>query len=101
MTATVRTDGNRLVIAGQVTADNVISLRRQGESWLVSLPPATRAVADLSAAAPASSVLLSLLLCWQRAAGRQGVGLQFAGIPGELAELSRLNGVSRWLTNCP
>ncbi|MFW5824289.1 MAG: STAS domain-containing protein [Marinobacter sp.] len=98
MTATVRADGNRLALAGGVTADNVAGLRQQGEAWLASLPPASSAVVDLSAVASASSLLLSLLLCWQRAAVRQSLELSFSGAPEDLMALSRLNGVSRWLT---
>lgn len=98
MTASAEPDGNRLALAGRVTADNVLAIRRRGESWLASLPPGTSASVDLSAITVASSVMLSLLLCLHRRAGQQQVTLTFAGTPEDLSGLSRLNGVSRWLT---
>lgn len=101
MTASVRKAGERLELAGRVTADNVAELRRQGESWLAERASGAAVTIDLSSVSTASSLLLSLLLCWRRAASRQSMTLTFEGAPEQLLELSRLNGVSRWLTGSP
>lgn len=98
MSASARPDGDRLALAGSVTADNVMALRDSGESWLASLSAGSRATVDLSGVAAASSVLLSLLLCLHRRADDQQVLLTFTDMPDDLAGLSRLNGVSSWLT---
>ena len=101
MTACVRKAGERLELAGRITADNVAELRRQGESWLAERASGAAVTIDLSSVSTASSLLLSLLLCWRRAASRQSMTLTFEGVPEQLLELSRLNGVSRWLTGSP
>lgn len=98
MSASAEPDGNRLALAGRVTADNVLAIRKRGEAWLASLPAGASASVDLTAVTTASSVLLSLLLCLHRRAGHGQVTLTFAGTPDDLSGLSRLNGVSRWLT---
>lgn len=98
MSASVEPDGNRLTLAGRVTADNVLAIRQRGEAWLASLAPEAPASVDLSAVTTASSVLLSLLLCLRRQADQQQVALTFVGTPDDVAGLSHLNGVSHWLT---
>lgn len=98
MTASAEPDGNRLALTGRITADNVLAIRQRGEAWLASLSPGAPASVDLAAVTTASSVLLSLLLCLHRRADQRQVTLTFAGTPDDLAGLSHLNGVSRWLT---
>ncbi|MFC4259573.1 STAS domain-containing protein [Marinobacter lacisalsi] len=98
MSASAEPDGNRLALAGQITADNVLAIRQRGEAWLASLTPGVPASVDLSAVTTASSVLLSLLLCLRRFADQRQVTLTFAGTPDDLVGLSHLNGISRWLT---
>lgn len=98
MSVSAESEGNRFALSGRITADNVLAVRKRGEAWLASLPSGTSARVDLSAVTTASSVLLSLLLCLHRRAGRQQVTLDFIGTPDDLSGLSRLNGVSRWLT---
>lgn len=98
MIASADPDGNRLALAGRITADNVLAIRKRGEAWVASLSPGAAASVELSAVTTASSVLLSLLLCLHRRAEEQQVTLTFSGTPDDLSGLSRLNGVSRWLT---
>ncbi|SFR51788.1 phospholipid transport system transporter-binding protein [Marinobacter daqiaonensis] len=98
MKASVTEEGNRLILGGVVTADNALALRQQGERWLSSRTRGDRLSVDLSAVESASSVLLSLLLCWLREARRMNLTLAVKGASGQLLELSRLNGVSHWLT---
>lgn len=98
MSASAEADGSRLVLAGRITAGNVSAVRRRGGGWLATLSPGASARVDLAAVTTASSVVLSLLLCLRRRAGQRQVTLTFAGTPEDLVGLSRLNGVSRWLT---
>ncbi len=98
MTASVRVAGERLELAGQVTADNVVCLRQQGEDWLSRQSGQSVVTIDLSSVSTASSLLLSLLLCWHRAAAARSQTLTYEGASPDLLELSRLNGVSSWLT---
>lgn len=98
MSASVEPDGARLTLQGRITAGNVLGVRRRGEGWLATLAPGTQAVIDLSALTSASSVLLSLLLCLHRCAGRRRVEISFVQVPDDLSGLAQLNGVSRWLT---
>lgn len=98
MTAQAEPDGDRLALAGRIHADNVVDIRRRGEQWLASRSPGSNACVDLSAVTGASSVLLSLLLCLRRRADSLQITLTYAGARGDLLELARLNGVSRWLT---
>ncbi|MGM0569674.1 lipid asymmetry maintenance protein MlaB [Marinobacter sp.] len=101
MTASVRVAGERLELAGQVTADNVVDLRRQGEDWLSRQPGQVAVTIDLTSVSTASSLLLSLLLCWRRAAEGRSQSLTYEGASPDLLELSRLNGVASWLTGSP
>ena len=98
MSASVKVADDRLELSGQVTADNAVALRRQGEDWLARLAPQAPAAVDLSAVTSASSLLLSLLLCWGRAAKVRSQQLTFEGGSDHLLELARLNGVAGWLT---
>ncbi len=98
MDATVEGQSGTLSLSGRITADNVVALRDQGEQWLARHGDGGAVTVDLTGVESASSVLLSLLLCWHRAAASEGLQLHYAGVSGDLAELSRLNGVSRWLT---
>ena len=98
MNASAQPAGDCLTLAGRIHAGNVLEIRRRGESWLASLSSGTNARVDLAATSTASSVLLSLLLCLHREAARRQVPLTFTGVPDDLLGLSRLNGVSRWLT---
>lgn len=98
MSASAEPDGNRLVLAGRITAGNTLAIRQRGEAWLAYMAPGARASVDLLAVTTASSALLSLLLCLCRRAGQRQVTLTFTGTSDDLVGLSRLNGVSRWLT---
>ena len=84
MTASVRKAGERLELAGRVTADNVAELRRQGESWLAERASGAAVTIDLSSVSTASSLLLSLLLCWHRAASRSTAATAATAITARL-----------------
>ncbi|WP_166264346.1 STAS domain-containing protein [Marinobacter caseinilyticus] len=90
------TAGAGLALRGRVTADNAVSLRRDGEQKIASLGKVIEV--DLSQVAEAHSILLSLLLCWQRAAHQQGKTITFTGAGDRLHALSALSGLDENLS---
>ncbi len=88
--------GGRMVVAGAVDAANVVALRQQGEALIAA--ERRDLVIDLSALETANSVVLSMLLCWQRLASSEGVGLTFEGVTGRLASLAALSNLDGELT---
>lgn len=78
-----------LVLTGEVDPATVLSLRKQGEALIASASgPLT---VDLGGLANAHSVVLSLLLCWQRCAQLRGLALSFRGVSDKLASLAALS----------
>ncbi|MBU2954508.1 STAS domain-containing protein [Marinobacter sp. F3R08] len=78
-----------LVVSGEVTIDTVVGVRRQGEKLISSVTSSL--VVDLGGLVTAHSVVLSMLLCWQRLARRAGISLSFRGVSGPLASLAALS----------
>lgn len=83
-----------LALRGSVSAANVQGLRRQGESLMAGMAGGQALTIDLSGLLSASSVLLSLLLCWGRYASSLGQDVSFEGASADLRELAQLNGVA-------
>lgn len=81
-------DGD-LVVSGEVTTDTVIGLRKEGEKLIRSV--SADLVVDLDGLITAHSVVLSMLLCWQRLARQTGISLSFRGVSGRLASLAALS----------
>lgn len=88
------TDGT-LAVCGQVTADNVVVLRSEGERWLGSFDREVEI--NLAGVENAHSIVLSLLLCWQRAANARNQNLIYSGISERLLSLCALSGLSQHL----
>ena len=86
-----RVDGH-LQLLGPVTPGNVLALRKQGEA-VISQSGGGSLQLDLGHVQAASSLLLSLLLCWQRAARRQQCSLTFSQAPARLVSLAALSGL--------
>lgn len=84
-----------LTVCGQITADNVVALRSEGERWLSSL--GREIEINLAGVENAHSILLSLLLCWQRAANARHQSLTYSGIGERLLSLCALSGLSQHL----
>ncbi|AOY87095.1 NTP-binding protein [Marinobacter salinus] len=78
-----------LVVTGEVTADTVVGLRKEGEKLIGTV--AADLVVDLENLAEAHSIVLSLLLCWQRLAGQRGIALSYRGVSDRLASLAALS----------
>lgn len=78
-----------LVVTGEVSADTVVTLRKQGEKLIGTA--SGNLVVDLDGLVTAHSVVLSMLLCWQRLAHQAGLSLSFRGVSGRLASLAALS----------
>ncbi len=66
-------------------------LRAEGERLLGQAPAAV--VIDLGGVSRSTTVALSLLLCWVRAASVAGKSLRFRGMPASLLDVARLSGL--------
>jgi phospholipid transport system transporter-binding protein len=83
-------DGNRLIVSGAVTIENVVKLTELGsamlnqEDWVIDMQQVTEV--DSSA--------VSMLLEWHRRAHRQNGQIQFTNLPEALKSLAQLYGVS-------
>lgn len=93
--ASVNADAGQLRLAGEVTAVNAVALRRQGEAVIAGA--SGDVVVDLSGLRDAHSIVLSLLMCWQRAATAARRNLRFSGANSQLAALARLSGLLGYL----
>jgi len=88
-TPSVTLAGPVLAVTGEVDADSVIALRAQGETLIrQATGPLT---IDLSGLATAHSVVLSMLLCWQRLARELQCPLTFRGASQRLVSLAALS----------
>ena len=85
----VTLEGQTLVVSGEVNADSVVALRKEGEQ-LISQAAGPLTV-DLSGLATAHSTVLSMLLCWQRLAGQRSLQLAFRGGSERLVSLAALS----------
>lgn len=78
-----------LTVSGQVDAATVVPLRREGEQLIKTVN--ADLVVDLGNLETAHSVVLSMLLCWQRLAQKRHVSLTYRGVSGRLASLAALS----------
>ncbi|MDI9244938.1 STAS domain-containing protein [Marinobacter sp. CHS3-4] len=85
-------DGNRLKVDGEITSENVVGIRKEGER-LLAQNAGKELIVDLSDLGAAHSVVLSLLLCWFRRAGANSLNLRLEGVTGRLLSLASLSGL--------
>ncbi|MED5467219.1 MAG: STAS domain-containing protein, partial [Pseudomonadota bacterium] len=78
-------DGATLRVTGDVDADTVLALRKQGEQEIQQADGTLEV--DLSGLGTAHSVVLSMLLCWQRLALSRHCHLSFTGASERLRSL--------------
>ncbi|MFV8570472.1 STAS domain-containing protein [Marinobacter sp. SBS5] len=91
----VSLEGSVLSVAGEVNANTVIELRKQGEK-LISGAQGPLTV-DLAKLATAHSVVLSMLMCWQRLGQTKQVVLSFEGASDRLQSLAALSNLEAHL----
>lgn len=97
--ALVTLAGDRLTVSGDIDPLTAVAVRKQGEALI--LGSKTDLTVDLSAMGTAHSVVLSLLLCWQRLARGRGQALQFTGVSERLGSLAALSGLDDQLPGFP
>ncbi|MGM0773909.1 lipid asymmetry maintenance protein MlaB [Marinobacter sp.] len=97
--ATLVLDGDRLTISGDIDPLTVVALRKEGEALI--LGSKADLVVDLAAMTTAHSVVLSLLLCWQRLARGRSQSLEFTGVGQRLGSLAALSGLDGQLPGFP
>jgi phospholipid transport system transporter-binding protein len=83
-------DGNKLVVQGPVTIDNVVEITQQG----ASLFDGNDLIVDLKKVTEVDSAIVSMLLEWLRNARNQNHQLQFMHVPQNLASLIQLYGIA-------
>lgn len=88
--AMVSCEGDRIIVQGSVTIDNVVAITQQG----VALFDEHHWVIDLNKVTGVDSTIISMLLEWLRAARQKGYLLQFINMPASLESLIQLYGVA-------
>lgn len=78
-------------LAGEVTTDNALVLRHEGERALKDASASL--VVDLAGISRSTSAAISVLLCWMRAADRLGKKIQFANMPDKMFDVARVSGL--------
>lgn len=86
---------NVLTISGAVNADTVGALRTKGEELISTA--GKELVVDLERLETAHSVVLSMLLCWQRLARQRRVSLSYRAASERLASLAALSNLGSQL----
>lgn len=82
---------NILVLRGEVTAANVMDIRKAGESIIGRMP--SSGVVELSELGSANAVTLSLILAWLRAAKQKNRSVVIRGMPKKLFDMARVSGL--------
>lgn len=85
-----------LTVSGDVDTESVLALRRKGEQLIKTVNQDL--VVDLGSLRTAHSVVLSMLLCWQRLANARGVALSYRGVSDRLASLAALSNLDDQLS---
>jgi phospholipid transport system transporter-binding protein len=86
---------NVLAVSGAVTAQTVGALRARGEKLISTA--GKELVVDLERLETAHSVVLSMLLCWQRLARQRGVSLSYRAVSERLTSLAALSNLGSQL----
>lgn len=90
----ISVDGERCVLEGPVTLENVVAVLEEGARVLPATP---RIVIDLARVTEVDSAAVSLLLEWRRTVERDGRTIAFENLPDNLTSLARLYGVTELL----
>jgi Predicted NTP binding protein (contains STAS domain) len=83
-------EGGELSVEGSITINNVVAMVGQG----IALFDRDNMVIDLARVTEVDSSAVSMLLEWQREAGRRNCPMRFANIPLNLRSLVQLYGLS-------
>ena len=80
-----------LALSGDITSDNVVSIRRKGEGVISKM--SSSAVVNLAGLATANTLTLSLLLAWVRCARQQNMTLTITQPSSKLFDMARVSGL--------
>jgi len=83
-------DGDRVIVHGSVTIDNVVMLTQNG----MALFDDRLLTIDLEKVTVVDSTIISMLLEWLRATRKNNYPLQFINMPESLKSLIQLYGVA-------
>ena len=83
-------EGDKLIVAGSVTVQNVVGLMQQGLKRLDS----DHLCVDLQKVTEVDSTAISMLFEWLRAAEKRNCRLEFIHFPQSLESLMQLYGVT-------
>lgn len=83
-------DGDRVIVHGPVTIDNVVMLTQNG----IALFDDRLLTIDLEKVTEVDSTIISMLLEWLRATHKNNHPLQFINMPESLKSLIQLYGVA-------
>lgn len=83
-------DGDRVIMNGPVTIDNVVMLTQNG----IALFDDRLVTIDLEKVTEVDSTIISMLLEWLRATRKNSHPLQFVNMPESLKSLIQLYGVA-------
>ena len=89
-TATIFFDGDRVIVDGAVTVDNVVALTKQG----IALFEGRSLTVDLKKVTEVDSTAISMLLEWLRAVRYNNDSLRIINTPQNLGSLIQLYGVA-------
>lgn len=85
-----------LKLSGTLLEPEVRAVRKEGERLLGELRGGECTV-DVAGLENASSIVLSLMLCWKREAVRRNIDLRFEGANERLRDLAEMSHVSGYL----
>lgn len=91
MAASLRLDGDRLLLEGAVDFANAASLQQQGFDLLHKAGKAV--TVDLSGLGSENSITLAVVVQWQRAAAKAGKSLQLVGVPDQFKAIVGVSGL--------
>jgi phospholipid transport system transporter-binding protein len=90
-----RESDNVVELSGQVLAEDVAGLLKQGETFFSSASQCM--VLDLEGLESANSIILSLLLSWLRLAKRKRFDIEIINMSSQLQAMARVSGLENVL----
>lgn len=90
-----KVDDQTLAVSGVVDVNNAMALKVEGEAMLKSM--GERFVIDMADVEQSSSVGVSLMLCWMRAAREAQKELTFRNMPSKMFDVARVSGLDEVL----
>ena len=90
-----KVDDHTLSLSGVVDVNNAMALKAEGEKLLKAMGESF--VIDMSDVQQSSSVGVSVILCWVRAAREAQKEIQFRNMPAKMFDVARVSGLDEVL----